>query len=101
MNAKNSVLIIERAKAVLKSLILSREELDEGTVESNLFMIQQLLDDASHVLWAKANDSKPDSPENSNNKEASFFQGEACNTLMDWAHDITCSSASLWLLLEK
>lgn len=53
MNTKNSVVLIERAKSVLTTLIADREELDECTVESNLFLIQQLLDDASHTLLTK------------------------------------------------
>ncbi|HGY3701114.1 TPA: hypothetical protein ACNVXF_002453 [Citrobacter freundii] len=57
MNTKNSVVIIERAKSVLTTLIAAREELDECTIESNLFMIQQLLDDANHTLLTRDHDS--------------------------------------------
>ncbi|MEY6761801.1 hypothetical protein AB9B48_09010 [Kluyvera ascorbata] len=61
MNAKNSAVIIERAKSVLISLIMGREQLDECTVESNLFVIQQLLDDASQSLHANKNENLTDS----------------------------------------
>lgn len=57
MNAKNSVVIIERAKSVLTSLIMSREQLDECTLESNLFVIQELLDDASQALHTNKNEN--------------------------------------------
>lgn len=60
MNAKNSAVIIERAKSVLISLIMGREQLDECTVESNLFVIQQLLDDASQSLHANKHENLTD-----------------------------------------
>lgn len=60
MNAKNSAVIIERAKSVLISLIMGREQLDECTVESNLFVIQQLLDDAIQSLHANKHENLTD-----------------------------------------
>lgn len=60
MNSTNSAVIIERAKSVLTSLIMGREQLDECTVESNLFVIQQLLDDASQSLHANKHENLTD-----------------------------------------